>query len=94
MINSAAFDSNTAEKRVGNRLVEIFYGLPKGHMSEKSDRIKDITLEQVNAFLKDFIQPDKFTYSVVGTAAKVKGDFATIGIPESAVEVFDYKKEL
>jgi zinc protease len=94
MINSAGFAYNTPAKRLENKLTEKLFGLPDGYFKNFAKRIDSISLEQVNAALKNFLTPDHMMVGIVGTAAVSKADIAkTLGIPEKEIEVQDYQKE-
>jgi zinc protease len=94
MTNNAGFSYNTPAKRLENKLTEKLFGLPDGYFKNQAKRINSISLEQVNAALKNFLTPDQVMVGVVGTASVSKADIAKIlNIPEKDVEVQDYQKE-
>ena len=90
-VNSAGFMFNTPKKRVENRLLERTLDLPDGFMSTFGPRLTAVKLDQVNAALKRFLQPDKLAISVLGTAAKIKEPLAkAAGVAADKVEVSPY----
>jgi zinc protease len=94
MINSAGFDYDTPAKRMENKLNEILFGLPEGYFQETANRLSKVTLEQVNQALKQFLDPQHLLVAVVATASQTKADLAkAIGMPESEIEVTDFRKE-
>lgn len=94
LTNSAGFSYNTPRKRMENTLIEKIYSLPKGYFEAYAQRISKLTRSEVNDALKDFIQPKQMLIGLVATASISKPAIAKeLNIPESEIEVIDYKKE-
>jgi zinc protease len=72
LVRSHAFAVDTATKRVGQALDEEVYGLPPGYHSEYIDRIKALSLEDVNLAIKSRITPNNLLVAILGTAADIK----------------------
>jgi len=91
MVNSAGFNYNTPSKRMQNLMIEKIFNLPEGYHKDTAKRINALTLEDVNAALKNFVDPAHLMIGVVGTASISKAPIAkALGIPEKEVEVVDY----
>lgn len=91
MVNSAGFNYNTPSKRIENMLIEKIFNLPIGYHKDQARRIETLSLAEVNAALKAFIQPDHLMIGLVGTASVSRAAIAKeLGIPEKSVEVVDY----
>ncbi len=94
ILNGAGFQYNTPAKRMENGLTEVIFGLPEGYFRDFASRIEKISLEEVNAALRRFIQPSRTMVGLVATAGLSKKDIAkTLGVPEKDIEVQDYQKE-
>jgi zinc protease len=94
MINGAGFAYNTPAKRMENRLIEKFFGLPDGYTRDQAKRLALLNVEQVNQALKRFLVPDNMLVTVVATASVSKSAIAAaVGIPEAQVEVVNFKAE-
>jgi zinc protease len=92
MVNSAGFAFNTPAKRLENKMIEKIFNLPEGYFKNMANRISKLSLDQVNAALKKFIEPDHIMIGIVGTAAISKKPVATaLGVLEKDVEVVDYR---
>ncbi len=92
MINSAGFAFNTPAKRLDNLMIEKIFNLPEGYFKNMANRISKISLEQVNAALQKFIEPEHIMIGLVGTASISKKPIATaLGVSEKDVEVVDYR---
>jgi zinc protease len=72
LVRSHAFAIDTATKRVGQALDEEVYALPAGYHSGYTDRIRALSLEDVNAAIRKRITPDDLLVCVVGTAAEIE----------------------
>lgn len=72
LVRSHAFAVDTATKRVGQALDEEVYGLPPGYHAEYTERIRALSLEDVNAAIQRRITPDDLLVAVVGTASEIE----------------------
>jgi zinc protease len=72
LVRSHAFAVDTATKRVGQALDEEVYSLPEGYHSEYTERIRALSLEDVNAAIQRRITPDNLLVAVVGTASEIE----------------------
>jgi zinc protease len=72
LVRSHAFAVDTATKRVGQTLDEVVYGLPAGYHAEYTERIRALSLEDVNAAIRARITPDDLLVTVVGTAPEIE----------------------
>jgi len=72
LVRSHAFAVDTASKRVGQALDEEVYGLPPGYHSEYTERIRALSLEDVNAAIRKRITPDDLLITVLGTASDIE----------------------
>ena len=83
LVRSHAFAIDTASKRVGQALDEEVYGLPPGYHSQYVERIRALSLEEVNAAIRARITPEDLLITVLGTATDV-GDGIKQAIPRLA----------
>lgn len=73
LLKSGGFVSNTAQKRLGNRLLELHWNLPRGHFQERAQRYKASTLEDVNTALKRHFGNKELLIVVVGSKENYRG---------------------
>jgi predicted Zn-dependent peptidase len=93
-VNGAGFNYDTPKKRVENALLERTLDLPDGFMKTYGPQLSKVTLEQVNAAMRDYLKPSQLSIAVVGTAAQLKEPLAkAAGVPVSEVVVESYMKE-
>ncbi len=71
LINSAAFMSNTPQKRAENRILEVTLNLRPGFMERYRPELEKTTLKEVNAALNRFLKPDDLRIAVLGDAKKL-----------------------
>lgn len=94
IINNSAFMDNTPAKRVANSILEGVLDLPSGFTKSYGLALKEVTLAQVNESLKTFLQPDRLSISVLGTASDLKAPLAQAAhVPLEEVEVVPYSED-
>jgi predicted Zn-dependent peptidase len=94
LVNSAGFMYNTSKKRVENKLLERTLDLPEGFIKSYGPQLENVTLEQVNNALHEFLKPEELAITIVATAKDLKAPLAkAAGIPEDKVQVVPYTKE-
>ncbi len=94
LINSAGFSFNTPKKRVENILLERCLNLPDGFMRSYAERIRKVSMTDVNTALNQFLRPDQLSVLVLGTAKDLKAPLAkAAGVPESEVQVVPYTQD-
>lgn len=94
LINSAGFSYNTPAKRVENILLEKTLGLPDGFMKSYAENLAKVSHTQANAAVKKFVEPDRMSILVLGTAKDLKAKVATsLNVPENEIAVVPYTKE-
>ena len=94
MINSVGFMYSTPSKRVENKLLEKTLNLPDGFMKSFGEQIQKVQLSEVNTALKNFIQPDRVTISVLCTAKDLKDSLTkAAGVTPDHVQVAPYTLE-
>ena len=94
LVNSAGFLYNTPKKRVENTLLERTLDIPDGFMKNYGPELQKVKIEEVNAALKSFVQPDKLAIVVLGTAKNLKESLAkSAAIPVEQVEVSPYTSD-
>jgi zinc protease len=92
MLNNEGFNHNTPAKRMENLMIEKLFNLPEGYHKDAAKRLAALKLEDVNAALKKFIDPQHLLIGVVATSSISKSAIAKeLGIPEKEVEVIDYR---
>lgn len=67
LIHSNVFNIDTATKRVSLTLDEILYELPKDYHEHFAERVRSVTLEEVNAAVRSRISTENLLICVVGT---------------------------
>ena len=93
LVNSAAFENDTPQKRISNILSEKLMGLPAGFMSSFSEKISRVNHQEVNAALKTYLQPNRFTISILGTAKNIKKELSALGhLKNSEIRVVPYDR--
>lgn len=94
LINSAGFAYNTPAKRVENILLEKTLGLPDGFMKSFADHLEKVTHAEANAAVKSFLEPDRMSVLVLGTAKDLKSKVAeSLKMPEGEIAVVPFTKE-
>lgn len=91
LVRSHAFAIDTASKRVGLKLDELVYDLPPRYYAEYLERVRAVTLEQVNASIPARIPTRDLLITVVGTESEI-GDAvrgAIDGLDQHDVVPFD-----
>jgi zinc protease len=93
LVESYAFDIDTAFKRVRQAVDEDLYGLPSDYHTGYIGHIQAVTRDQANAALRTRLSADDFVVVVVGTASEIKDGVAK-AIPKlSSTEVVPYDAE-
>lgn len=77
---SHVFSSDTAQKRVQLRLEEAVYGLEPGYFESFPDKVRELTVEDVNEAVRRRISPANLTIAVVGTHSEIGAGLES-GIP-------------
>jgi len=93
LMRSHAFDIDTAQKRVHQKLdVDLFY-LPADYHTKYLDHVESVTLETANEAIRRRISGEDLVVAVVGTHAEI-GEAITRAIPGlTKVEVVPYDGE-
>lgn len=94
LINSAGFTYNTPAKRVENILLEKTLDLPDGFMKSFAEHLAKVTYAEANAAVKAYLDPDKMSVLVLGTAKDLKSKVAaSLKVSESEISVVPFTKE-
>jgi zinc protease len=94
LINSAGFTYNTPAKRVENILLEKTLDLPDGFMKTYAKNLEKVSIDDANRVVRDYIDPDKMSVMVLGTAKDLKPKVAkALGAQESEIRVVPYTRE-
>jgi zinc protease len=72
LVRSHAFAIDTASKRVAQVLDEEIYGLPARYHADYVAHVQGVSLDQVNAAIRERITPNDLLVTVVGTAAEIQ----------------------
>ena len=83
LVRSHAFAIDTAPKRIAQTLEELVYDLPERYHADYLEHVQALTVEQINAAIRERITPDDLVVTVVGTAAAI-GDDVKKAIPDLA----------
>jgi zinc protease len=90
LMRSHAFDIDTPQKRVHQKLDIELFDLPPDYHTHYLDHVKAVTLEQANDAARRRISADNLVFSVVGTHAEI-GEAVAAAVPGlSNVEVVAY----
>jgi zinc protease len=93
LVRSHAFDVDTPQKRVHQRLDIDLFDLPADYHTHYVDHVESITLDQVNQAIQNRISTDALVVSIVGTHAEI-GESVAKSIPGlTKVEVVAYDAE-
>lgn len=93
LIRSNVFQTDTAAKRMGLLLDEHLHALPKDYHKTFPEKVSALTRDQVNAAIKQRINPDDLLVTVVGTAAQIQDGVAR-AIPRlSGTQVIPFDQE-
>ena len=91
LVRSHCFAIDTAAKRVGLALDQALYDLPEDYYSRYLERVQAVTLEQVNAALKQRLSEENLLVTVVGTESVIGESVraAVDNLASSEVVAFD-----
>ncbi len=91
LTRSYAFEIDTAQKRLGQRLDEILLPLPKGYYAAHIDRVNAVTREDANAALRKRLSANNLLISIVATATEMRGPLekAIPRLASTRVQPFD-----
>jgi zinc protease len=93
LVRSHAFDIDTPQKRVHQRLDIDLFDLPLDYHTHYIDHVQSVTLETANAAIQNRVSSEAFVVSVVGTHAEI-GEAVAKSVPGlSKVEVVAYDAE-
>ncbi len=93
LMRSHAFDIDTAQKRVHQRLDIDLFDLPADYHTRYLEHVESVTLDQANQAVRERIRSDDLVVAVVGTHAEI-GEAITNAIPGlTKVEVVPYDAE-
>ncbi|MEZ4394987.1 MAG: pitrilysin family protein [Polyangiales bacterium] len=86
-----AFETDTPGKRLWQRIEVDLLDLPDGYYTRYLDKLRAVTLDEVNASLRRRLSSDDLVLSVVCTASEIRGDLerAVTGLKSSRVVPFD-----
>jgi zinc protease len=93
LMRSHAFDVDTAQKRVHQKLDVDLFDLPADYHSKYLEHVEAVTLLQANEAIKNRVSSDDLVVAVVGTHAEI-GESVAGAIPGlTKVEVVPYDAE-
>ena len=93
LVRSHAFDIDTPQKRVHQRLDIDLFGLPADYHDKYIDHVQAVTLDEANDAVRNRVSTDDLVVSVVGTHAEI-GEAVASAVPGLAkVEVVAYDAE-
>jgi zinc protease len=93
LMRSHAFDIDTAQKRVHQRLDIDLFDLPADYHTKYLEHVESVTTGQANQAVRERIRSDDLVVAVVGTHAEI-GEAITSAIPGlTKVEVVPYDAE-
>jgi zinc protease len=91
LVRSHAFAVDTAAKRVSLRLDAVIYDLPPGYHEQYIERVRAVTLDEVNAAVRERISDEDLLVTVVGTESRIGASVreAVDGLSSSEVVPYD-----
>ncbi len=89
---SHAFAVDTASKRVSLKVDSELYGLPEGYYEKYTERVKAVTLEEVNAAIRARLSEDNLVVSVVCTEKDIGGALRNAVPNLAGVEVVPFDR--
>jgi zinc protease len=93
LMRSHAFDIDTAQKRVHQKLDIDLFDLPADYHSKYLDHVEAVTLDEANEAIRRRVSHDDLVVAVVGTHAEI-GEAVAGAIPGlTKVEVVAYDAE-
>jgi zinc protease len=93
LVRSHAFDIDTAQKRVHQRLDVDLFDLPADYHTHYIDHVQSVTLDAANEAVRQRVSSENLVVSVVGTHADI-GEAVAKSVPGlSKVEVVAYDAE-
>ena len=93
LVRSHAFDIDTPQKRVHQKLDVDLFDLPADYHEKYVDHVQSVTLDEANDAIRRRVSDADFVVSVVGTHAEI-GDAVQAAIPGlGKVEVVAYDQE-
>ncbi|MBI2645571.1 MAG: insulinase family protein [Deltaproteobacteria bacterium] len=79
LINEFAFKIDTARRKVGQLLMIELTGLPQDYLETYRDKLKNVTLEQVNQAIQKYSDPKNLLITIVCTAKDIKPKLKSLG---------------
>ncbi|MEZ4294192.1 MAG: pitrilysin family protein [Polyangiaceae bacterium] len=91
LVRSHAFETDTARKRVHQKLERALYDLPADYHESFVEKVQSTTLAAANAAVRERISEDDVVMAVVGTASEVEEGFAKAvsGVEKVEIAPFD-----
>lgn len=90
LVKSHAFEIDTAQKRLDQRVEAELFGLPANYFEGFVDRVQKVTKKEANAALQKRLSRRDLAIVVVATAKEVKKDLSTLpGLDDVKVVMFD-----
>lgn len=90
LLQSVAFQDDTARKRVENAILEETLSLPRGFMSRQAEGIRSVSYEKANEAAKSFVKPGRFAIAIVGTKELREPVARAAGVTPGDVRVYTY----
>jgi zinc protease len=60
----------------------VRFGLPEDYWSTYAERVNSLELTDVGRAARDFVEPDKFAWVVVGDRSRIEADLRDLGFDE------------
>lgn len=90
LVKSHAFEIDTAQKRLDQRIEAELFGLPADYFDAFVGRVKRVSIDDANAALTRRLSRRDLAITVVATASELKGQLARLpGVRETHVVPFD-----
>jgi zinc protease len=90
LVKSHAFEIDTAQKRLDQKVEAELFGLPAGYFEDFVDRVQRVTKKEANAALQNRLSRRDLAIVVVATAKELKKELSTLpGLNDVKVVPFD-----
>jgi len=92
LINEFAFKIDTARRKVGQILMIELMGLPKDYLETYRDKLKAVTLGEVNQAIQKYSDPKNLIITIVCTAKDIQPKLKSLG-SDFKVTVKNFKED-
>ncbi len=92
LINEFAFKIDTPRKKVGQLITIELMDLPKDYLETYQDKLRSVTLKQVNEVIQKHADPKNLVIAILCTAKDIKPKLKEVD-PKFKIKVVSYKED-